>query len=270
VENASSPIKLGIALPAYGFKLDVGHAAMWLGLGAALQMTGDKFALTMFTEYHINGIDLCRNTAVYDAMKAGCDWLFMVDADTFHHSGGADAAAIADAGVDILQMIRDADRGMTTVIDREGEGHLQPIQMPPNNGIGLIGAPVRGRGVGDNGVCVQRRRGIFASTGYSEPEPDADARSYVGDQLSLDEIGGRILPVARIGGACIGVNCAWLRKHWPQGPWFMMEHDYTGRPKNARGEDYWICDGVWNRGGVVLCDGRFVPEHVDRRKLVGE
>jgi hypothetical protein len=49
-----------------------------------------------------------------------------------------------------------------------------------------------------------------------------------------------------------------------------MEHDYTARPRNARGEDYSICDGIYRRGGVVLCDGRFVPAHVDRRRLVGE
>lgn len=267
-EHMTTPIKLGIALPAYGFKLDVGHAAMWLGLGAALQITGDKFALTSFTEYHINGIDLCRNTAVYDAMKAGCDWLFMIDADTFHRTGGDNADAIADAGVEILQMIRDAHRGATTQEVAEGEFVIKPIEGLSAQGhpreVALVGAPVRGRGVGDNGVCVQRLK--------SAPAPDEPGFDYwcSGEPMPLGELAGKVLPVGRIGGACIAVNCDWLRRHWPNGPWFVMEHDYSDRPKNKRGEDYWICDGIWKRGGAVVCDGRFVPEHVDRRKLVGE
>jgi hypothetical protein len=243
-------IKLGIGVPCYGSKLDVGHAAMWLGLGAALGISQDKFKLQWMSEYHINGIDLCRNTIVYDAMKAGCDWVFMIDADTFHRSTGDDGVcdAVGDAGVDIIQMIRDADRGQVAV----GDG-LVAFASPES--VALVGAPVRGRGVGDNGVCVQ----IFSGHGRGQMRP-----------AQLDEVIGKVQPVARIGGACIAVNCGWFRKHWPQGPWFEMEHDYTERPRNARGEDYSICDGIYTRGGVVLCDGRFVPAHVDRRRLVGD
>lgn len=244
-------IKLGIGIPAYGSKLDVGHAAMWLGLGAALWQANDKVTLTMFNEYHINGIDLCRNTIVYDAMAAGCDWVLMIDADTFHRSTGTDgiADAIGDAGVDIIQMIRDAQRGQYA--HWTGDQHeLRPIQLAPTDkGIGLIGAPVRGRGVGDTGVCVQ----------HSD-----------GSQIPLEQLAGKVQKVWRIGGACIAVNLNWLREYWPKGPWFEMEHDYSERPKNARGEDYSICDGIWRRSGAVVCDGRFVPSHVDRRRLVGE
>jgi hypothetical protein len=254
-------IRLGIGLPCYGSKLDVGHAAMWLGLGAALLEAREKVELAWMAEYHVNGIDLCRNTIVYDAMQAGCDWVFMIDADTFHRSTGANGVcdAVGDAGVDIMQMIRDADRGQYAV-----DGALRDIDMPAkNNGVALIGAPVHGRGVGDQGVCVQKL------------EIDVDGQggetSYrAGRQASLGALANKVQAVGRIGGACIAVNCDWLRRFWPKGPWFVMEHDYTERPRNARGEDYSICDGIWTRGGVVLCDGRFVPAHVDRRRLVGE
>jgi len=246
----TEPLKLGIALPAYGLHLDIGHAAMWLGVGAALATAQDKIRLHWMAEYHINGIDLCRNVATYDAMKAGCDWVFMIDADTFHRSMGANgvAEAIGDAGVDIVQMIRDADRSATASIEN-GTVVLHPI-VPPGqySGVGLVGAPVRGRG-GSQGVCVQSREG---------------------KAWGLDALRGRIQPVGRIGGACIGVNLNWLRKHWPKPPWFEMQHDYSERPRTACGEDYSVCDGIYQRGGVVLCDGRFVPEHVDRRRLVGE
>jgi hypothetical protein len=185
----------------------------------------------------------------------------MVDADTFHRSTGDNGVcdAVGDAGVDIIQMIRDADRGQYAV-----DGELRPIEMPAkHNGVALVGAPVHGRGVGDKGVCVQKLEidldVVAAKTMYR-----------AGRQQSLGSLANKVQAVGRIGGACIAVNCGWLRKFWPQGPWFEMEHDYSARPRNARGEDYAICDGIYTRGGVVLCDGRFVPEHVDRRRLVGE
>lgn len=261
-------IKLAVALPAYGLKLDVGHAAMWLGFGAALANTTDKFTLVSFTEYHINGIDLARNTAVWDALVAGADWLLMIDNDTFHRSS---AEAIGDAGMDLLQMIRDADR-MQVYIDPQ-TGMLTPLvwpaadRCPINNlhwtGVGLVGAPVRGRGVGDSGVCVQELRSAHDAQG-------GEFSFWAGEQVPLDILAGKMSVVGRIGGACIGINLDWIRRSWPKGPWFAMQHDYTERPKNARGEDYFICDGIYQRGGLVLADGRFVPEHVDRRRLVGE
>lgn len=257
------PLHLGIALPAYGFQLDVGHAAMWMGVGAALFQASDKIVLTSFVEYHVNGVDLCRNTALYDAIEAGCDWVFMIDADTFHRSS---AEGIADAGVDIIQMIRDADRNATATVDDKGDVVLAPIQTLPNrSGVALVGAPVRGRSGDAGGVCVKSLR--------SAPSPDEPGTDYwtTGESMDLSDLLDQVQPVGRIGGACIAVNCNWFRRFWPKAPWFVMEHEYAeGRPFNKRGEDYSICDGIWARGGVVLCDGRFVPSHVARRKLVGE
>jgi len=240
-------IRLGIGLPAFGLHLDIGHAAMWLGLGAALASVQDKFDLRWMSEYHINGVDLARNTIVYDAMKAECDWVFMIDADTFHRSGGDAGGAIADAGVDILQMIRDADRGAVAPGDTPSR-ILSPLHK--HNGIALIGAPVRGRG------------------GKSEPCVIA-----IGDSskiIPLEDLRGKVRSVGRIGAACIAVNLKWLREHWPVGPWFKMEHDFSGRPAHALSEDYYFCDEARKRGGAIVCDGRFVPEHVDRRRLVGQ
>lgn len=243
-------LRLGIGIPAFGLKLDIGHASMWLGLGAALAASTDKFTLAMFNTYHINGIDLARNTIVYDAIAADCDWVLMLDADTFHAST-ATASAIADAGIDLLQMIRDANRGAYAV-----EGELKSIEFPTGTTqVGLVGAPVRGRGIGSNGFCVH---GISPHQQPLGPLPE-------------EAILGQVRAVGRIGGACIAVNCRWLRAHWPVGPWFEMHHEYgQGRPYNKLGEDYSICDGLYRRGAAVVCDGRFVPEHVDRRRLVGE
>lgn len=256
-------IRLGIGIPAYTGQLDMGHAAMWLGLGAALADTRDKIELCSMIEYQINGIDLCRNTIVYDALTARCDWVLMVDADTFHRSTDFNGTceAVADAGVDLIQMIRDADRGrFVTGFDAIGKPVLLDIPLlDRSNGVGLVGAPVRGRGFGNNGYCVR----VFE-------ELTEASRSVKTRPTTVAEIRARVQPVARIGAACIAVNCNWLRAYWPTGPWFEMHHDYSARPVNARGEDYNICDGIWQRGGAVLCDGRFEPKHVARRKLVGE
>lgn len=262
MRDPNQPLRLGVAIPAYGFHLDVGHAAMWMGLGAALFEASDKVTLTSFIEYHINGVDLCRNTALHDALQADCDWLFMIDADTFHRSR---VEGIADAGVDIIQMIRDADRNAVAEVDVTGEIVLTPIQTLRNRtGIGLVGAPVRGRG-GDGGVCVK----AYGSAESSDEPGMSYWTTY--DAVPLDDLLHKVQPVGCIGGACIAVNCNWFRAYWPKAPWFEMRHEYgEGRPFNKRGEDYSICDGIWSRGGIVLCDGRFVPSHVAGRKLVGE
>lgn len=253
-------IRLGIGLPCYGLKLDIGHAAMWLGLGAALATATDKVTLAMFNEYSINGIDLARNTIVWDAIQANCDWVLMIDADTFHRSTTVDGNpdAIGDAGVDLIQMIRDADRGQFVNAD----GVLCNIPMRPNNGVGLVGAPVRGRG-GNPSVCVQQ----FGH--HTDPHGRKWELMNQRHITPLTELRDKVQTVARIGGACIAVNCRWLQQHWRNPPWFEPHHDYSTRPSNGScGEDYSICDGIWHRGGVVLCDGRFAPEHVAGRKLV--
>ena len=253
----SLPLKLAIAIPAYGSKLDIGHAAMWFGLGASMQQASDKIQPVSFVEYHINGIDLCRNTMIWDALQTEANWCLQVDSDTFYRSG---SEAPADTGTDIVQMIRDADRLATPEFRADGTVALKPVEVNfPNSGVAMIGAPVRGRGVGDKGVCV-RKLVVDPATGSHS----------AGAEATLEELANKVQPIGRIGAAFIAVNLDWLRANWPKPPWFVMDHDYSQRPKNARGEDYTFCDGVHERGGVILCDGRFVPSHVDRRKLVGE
>jgi hypothetical protein len=238
----TSPIRLSVGLPAYGLHLDVGHAAMWMGLGIALASTAAKFTLTGFTEYHINGVDLARNTILYDALKTDADWLLMVDADTFHSAKGE---ASGDAGIDVLQMIMDGER---------------------HGNCGLIGAPVRGRAVGNvDAVMVQIDHD---GPGFV---PVANSPGHFRTPLGWLQGQEKPIPVSRIGGAFVAVNCNWMREKWNTAPWFVFEHEYgKGRPVNGRGEDYFVCDGIRARGGTVLCDPRFVPAHVARRKLIGE
>jgi hypothetical protein len=218
-------IKLGVGIPAYGSSLDVGHAGMWLALGVALVQSQEKFQLASFANYHINGVDLCRNTMMFDAIDAGCDWLLMVDADTYHYAG---LEAIGDNGVDVLQMVMDGERA----------------------GAAAIGAPVRVRG-----------KSTYI---YNIRPPD-------GKDLPPDDVWrGRVFEVSHIGAAFAAYNLKWLRKHWPEGPWFMNVPARSGRPRYEIGEDVFFCAQARGLGGTILCDGRFEPKHVGGRKIVGE
>lgn len=83
---------------------------------------------------------------------------------------------------------------------------------------------------------------------------------------TTEEIQGKIIPVDRIGTGLMAVSLGWLVKNWPPGgdPWFAVEHvggTFTKPPERV-GEDYHFCDGVRKRGGVILADGRFEPEHL--------
>jgi hypothetical protein len=221
-------LKLAIGIPAYGSALDVGHAGMWCGFGIALQACSDRFTLGSFATYHINGIDHCRNLMVYDALQADCDWLLMVDADTYHFGG---VEAIGDNGVDMLQMVMD--------------GHRRDAA--------LIGAPVRARKVESDAFVVYLKR---------------NDRFVLADE---EYFAGKIAAADRIGGAFTAINLNWLRAYWPVSPWFKMTHsEGKERPHTVTSEDYFFCDGARGRGGLVLCDGRFTPSHVARRRLVGD
>lgn len=98
-------IKLGIGIPAYGGNVAMQHVSMWLGMGFALASTIERFTLRMLTPVDVCGIDVARNRLVQEAINADCDWLLMVDADTWHEDG-----------FNILQAISTADRNHDTVV----------------------------------------------------------------------------------------------------------------------------------------------------------
>jgi len=217
----SDPLKLGIAVPAYGSHLDIGHKDMWLSLGAALATSQDKFELVSNADYHINGIDHCRNVMTLNALAAGCDWLFMVDADTYHAVPDS-----LDGGIDILQMLWTAHTASAAI----------------------VGAPVRGRSPEKSGYMALRKQGV----GF----------------VQADTPSGEVVEVSRIATAFFAVNLDWLHEHWPDPPWFKMTYTWTAEQVEWLGEDYGFCDEVSARGGKILLDCRFFPEHVAGRQLV--
>jgi hypothetical protein len=72
---------------------------------------------------------------------------------------------------------------------------------------------------------------------------------------------GSMAPVERIGTSMMALNLRWLAENWPEQPWFTTTY-CAGRVPDMVGEDLTFCDGVRERGGVILADGRFEPEHV--------
>ncbi len=54
----NSIIKLGIGLPAYGAKISMWHAQMWLTLGAALAQSSKRFELRMIGYVDACGVDV--------------------------------------------------------------------------------------------------------------------------------------------------------------------------------------------------------------------
>lgn len=83
----------------------------------------------------------------------------------------------------------------------------------------------------------------------------------VGEQVESDYWQGRQAPVDRIGTAMMAVNCNWIRQCWPEQPWFVTQQ-LAGKAPSKIGEDISFCDGVRERGGRIMVDGRFEPVHV--------
>jgi hypothetical protein len=107
----SNRISLAVGIPAYGDSLTAHHARMWMELGHTLSASEERFGLGMFMTVDVNPIDRARNMLLAHAMRAGCNWLLMVDADTWVEAIGDDSA-----GVQLLRMISDADRADAAIV----------------------------------------------------------------------------------------------------------------------------------------------------------
>ena len=98
-------IKLAVGVPAYGMSITAWQAEMWTKLGFALAHAEARFQLRSFIVVDVCGIDVARNRMVQEAIDADCDWLLMIDADTWH-----------DDGFDLLQMVSTAAHEGATVV----------------------------------------------------------------------------------------------------------------------------------------------------------
>jgi hypothetical protein len=117
------------------------------------------------------------------------------------------------------------------------------LETGEREGAAVIGAPVAMRG----------------RDGYNAVALDDIKRWH-----TREEMAGKVQPVARIGAGFLALRLGWFVKHWPAQPWFQLEYR-EGGSEDGLAEDYYLCDGVRVRGGTVLCDGRFWPQHFQGR-----
>lgn len=246
-------VKLAVSLPAYGGKLDVGHAGMWMSFGFTLAASEARFDLVMFGATDVNPVADARNFAVDAALRAGADWLVMLDSDTYYE--GEDPEDIPTGGYQLLEMVSTGQRlheisrgvGGGLAVNKDGGGASRWAA-----GVAMIGAPVVSRG------WDPPRRTLWIDDDRGVPQV-AEEAAYA----------GKVVEISRLGAACVAVNVAWLRDAWPDPPWYY--HARVGGPAATReqllrsvGEDVAFCDEARRRGGRIYADGRFLPKHVMR------
>ncbi len=83
MSEETKPTKLAFMIPAYNGALDMGHANMWLEMGAQLVLRQEEFQLIAMSGGSMNPVAKIRNAFVESALECNADWLIMIDADTF-------------------------------------------------------------------------------------------------------------------------------------------------------------------------------------------
>jgi len=187
------------------------------------------------------GIELAQQTAF--------ELLYCQHADLcgIEHARNRLTLSALEDGLDWLVMC-DADSYVPARPDdpSPGKAILRMIAAGQEAGAAMIGAPMVGR---------------------NEARPRMNARRFIANDwrhLSPADVLGRVVEVDRMGTGLVAVNIAWLKEHWPEPPWFQSVC-LPGRELKHIGEDDFFCDEAKKRGGAILCDGRCIPAHSDKR-----
>lgn len=113
------PIRIGCMVPAYGGNVAAEHLTLWLQLGHLLASSETRYALFLYGSRDVCGVHEARSLIVRDAIEAGCDWILMLDADTWVEDPRS-----------LLVMISHADRQDAAIVGaavrRQGRGNEQP------------------------------------------------------------------------------------------------------------------------------------------------
>lgn len=237
---ATNCIKLGVGSPAYGRTVASRHNRMWREFGHALALSPERFFLLYDNDVDVCGVDVARNTLIEESISVGCDWMLMVDADSWVHEGR-----------DLLSMISQADRA----------------------GAAVVAAPVRRRDAGNDHPMIYRlvdapvrmQFDMFGAAGRPMPQPVPVPEA---------QFQGAVIEVDAAATAIMAINLGFLRNQRALGliglPWFKFT--YTPQTCSiAASEDLDFCRRVRDAGGTVLCDGRVstghrgrAPDHVYR------
>lgn|SRR3990167_566489 len=83
-----------------------------------------------------------------------------------------------------------------------------------------------------------------------------------GEYTHYRELPSEPKEVDALGTGAMLINIAWIRKNWPEPPYFQVINNKI----DAISEDYFFCEGVKERGGKVILEPRIKTTHW---KLVG-
>lgn len=228
-------IRLVIASPAYGGKIDFRQSRMWFSLGHAACANEEQFTVRAIPCVDRCGVDVARNETVLAALSAAYDpdepepfggagaWLLMVDADTWADND-------LQEGYDLLAMIAEGERRKA----------------------GVIAAAVRPRGP-DMPHMVYRER--------TDPEEIAKAKGLRYAAIGSDVWSGRVCEVDGIATALFAVNLKALLSIPP--PWFDYRYVRPGTLDSV-GEDLYCCEQLRARGWKIYVDGRVATKHAGR------
>lgn len=161
------------------------------------------------------------------ANKVRLENFLTVDSCFVEHSRNVLLHRAVAADTDWLLML-DADTYVP-----EGRQLLRMLLTAEHMGYQVVAAPVERR----------KHENVFNVPGVN-PESWAD----------------KLVEVERVGAACMGISIKWIKSCWPVQPWF-TPIALTGPEPVMRGEDFSFCDGVRDRGGKVLLDGRVQTRH---------
>lgn len=154
-------VKIALGVPAYGGQVASQHAAMWFSLGRAIERS--SFATTMLM-VDCNGVQRARNTLVAHAMAQNCDWLLMIDADTWVEGD--------DPGQAIVEML---------------------IAGFDVNGAAIVAAPVMRRGA--DGLAVYRWDGDGKYVRIADLNFDPTKARPIDGLVEVDAVGAAIMAI---------------------------------------------------------------------------
>lgn len=117
----------------------------------------------------------------------------------------------------------------------DGSKLVTMVEDGMEKGVAVIGAAVvsRGHAVGQQHICAAKT-------------PD---KWITPAELLIDGKPG-IIDVCRIGMGVTAIDCGWIRRNWPDQPWFVSQLLPGPKPSKV-GEDVGFCDEVIKRGGRV-------------------
>jgi hypothetical protein len=141
---------------------------MWLTFGHTLANSSERFALRFRGLIDVCGVDIARNRLCEDALAKECDWLLMVDSDTW-----------VEDGTSLLQMISTADRQKADVVVAPG--------------------PVRGRDQTDQHLMVYNHE--LSDDGFARlpvPPDQLDGKVIRVDAAATAVMAIRLVFVARL------------------------------------------------------------------------